>query len=475
MSGFVSLVGAGPGNPELLTVLAKRRLAEADVVIYDRLVNPALLVPLTAKKIDVGKLPQHHKVSQYQINQLLVETARKVNRVVRLKSGDPYVFGRGGEESQYLRAHHVDFEVVPGITSAIAGLGAAGIPITHRDFASSFHVITGHHQINGSQPDWENIAHQEGTLVFLMGMAELGQIAGQLIKHGRPKTTPVAVIQWATHWNQRAVRADLATIEAEVKAYRLGAPALIVVGNVVRLMSELASNRPLQGLHLLVPFSPASKLFTGLQDYGAAVNFFNRQKKQPLDFDLSIADDVDTLVVSDVSAFDFFEQKLLATGYDHRWLADRRVLATNQAIADYLRSRGIIIDGDFNPAGSHFLSRAVVIGEQQALAQLKLTGIQKLATWRAIPTVQNIDFSQFHGIVFPSSASAMDLLAGCTVSQKQQLAELPCFAMGQRVGDKSRQLGFQQITTVSPSIEAVITAVIDYFKNEVDVSARLNY
>ncbi len=244
MSGFVSLVGAGPGNPELLTVLGQRRLAEADVVVYDRLVNQALLAPLTAEKIDVGKLPQYHRVSQFQINDLLVTLAEKGKRVVRLKAGDPYVFGRGGEEALYLKEHHVAFEVVPGITSAISGLAAAGIPITHRDFASSFHVIAGHHKADGTVLDWENIAHQEGTLVFLMGMAELGNIATQLIAHGKAAQTPVAVIQWATYQKQRVVKADLATIESVAKREGIGAPALIVVGAVVQLMSEL--QQPLQ-------------------------------------------------------------------------------------------------------------------------------------------------------------------------------------------------------------------------------------
>ena len=202
MIGRVTLLGAGPGNPELLTLLGKRRLKEADVVLYDRLINPSLLalVPAQAERIDVGKLPNFHKVKQSVINQLLVDYAQNGKQVVRLKAGDPYVFGRGGEEGQFLREHGVTFDVVPGLTSAITGLAAVGIPITHRDYASSFHVITGHRQADGRQLDWENIAHQEGTLVFLMGMAALTDICQSLMSHGRQVTTPVAIVQWATQW-----------------------------------------------------------------------------------------------------------------------------------------------------------------------------------------------------------------------------------------------------------------------------------
>ena len=186
--------------------------AEADVIVYDQLVNPSLFMMSSADKVDVGKMPNHHKFSQYKINELLVELATQGKRVVRLKAGDPYVFGRGGEEAQYLCAHHIDYEVVPGITSAIAGLAAAGIPITHRDMASSFHIITGHRKANGRQLDWANVAQQEGTLVFLMGMKQLPVIVDELVKNGRPADSAVAIVQWATRWQQRTVTGNLSNI-----------------------------------------------------------------------------------------------------------------------------------------------------------------------------------------------------------------------------------------------------------------------
>lgn len=464
MSGFVSLVGAGPGNPELLTVLAKRRLAEADVVVYDRLINSALLMPLTAELINVGKQPEHHRVSQYQINQLLVKLARQGKRVVRLKSGDPDVFGRGGEESQFLHAAGVDFEVVPGITSAIAGLSAAGIPITHREFASSFHVITGHHKAAGCQLDWENIAHQEGTLVFLMGMKELGEITRQLINHGRPKTTPVAVIQWATHWKQRAVRADLATIEAVVNQYGLGAPALIVVGKVVSLMPELALAKPLAGRHLLMPFKESSKLFANLQDQGAAVAFFKRRQNLALAFDWPRVQP-GTLVVTSPTAFTFFERRLLAAGYDHRWLSDWRLLAANQLTVKALRARGLSADGLYEPNQlARSVASSVMIGEAADLKRTTDFKGQKIATYRAVAVPQSIEVSQFHGVVFPSSPAVDDLLNGCQPEQITQLADLPCFVMGRRIFEKCLTAGLRRVILVPSQIDKVPAAIEAYFK-----------
>ena len=243
MTGLVSLVGAGPGDPGLLTLRGKQRLKDADVVLYDNLVNPALLKGLKADTVNVGKRPHQRHISQEQINVMLVELARAGKRVVRLKSGDPYVFGRGGEEYEYLRAHHVRCEVVPGITSAIAGPAAVGIPITHRDFAAEFHVLTGHRKPDGGDPDWSVTAKLPGTTVFLMGMGELQHIAWELLKHGKPAGTPVAVIQSATCKDQRSLRSDLAHVASTVREAGLLPPALIVIGDVVTLMDDCRSEK----------------------------------------------------------------------------------------------------------------------------------------------------------------------------------------------------------------------------------------
>lgn len=230
----VHLVGAGPGDPELLTLRAARLLAASDVVIHDRLIpTEALeLAPPAAHRIDVGKRPGHAAVPQDEINQLLVDHGRRGGTVVRLKGGDPYVFGRGGEEAAALAAAGIDYEVVPGITSAIAAPAAAGIPVTLRNQALSFTVLTGHEDPNGdAEVDWEAHAATGATLVILMGVERIGRIAKRLVIGGRSADTPVAVVRWATTGRQQVVRSTLARI-GEVD---LESPATIVVGDVAAL------------------------------------------------------------------------------------------------------------------------------------------------------------------------------------------------------------------------------------------------
>lgn len=233
---LVSLVGAGPGDPELITVKGLARLKTADVVLYDALVTADLLAHARpdAQLIDVGKLPGAHRMSQAEINAMLVNYAQSGRRVVRLKGGDPFVFGRGGEEAAALRAAGVSYEIVPGITSAVAVPASAGIPLTHRDCASAFAVITGSRQrgVDAVCQDWEALARID-TLVVLMGMRNLPQITAGLVAAGRSPATPAAVIQWGTLPQQQVVVGTLADIADRING--LEAPATIVIGEVVAL------------------------------------------------------------------------------------------------------------------------------------------------------------------------------------------------------------------------------------------------
>src|SRR6266498_4909552 len=266
--GFVSLVGAGPGDPELLTLKGLRRLRAADVVIYDALVNDALLQECRAEAelIYAGKRAGQHYRSQDEINALLIEKAQAGLQVVRLKGGDPFVFGRGGEEAAALAAEGIAWGVVPGVTSAIGVPAYAGIPVTDRAAASSFAVITGH-----EDPDrettrlrWQALAQGIDTLIFLMGVGRLESIAAQLIAHGRAADTPAAVIRQGTTPDQETVVGTLATIAADVERAGLTAPATLIVGEVVRLREQLswfdtleqpkavASNVPIYVVHYVV-------------------------------------------------------------------------------------------------------------------------------------------------------------------------------------------------------------------------------
>jgi uroporphyrin-III C-methyltransferase len=227
----VHLVGAGPGDPELLTLRAARLLAEADVVVYDRLIPTAALdlAPPTAVLVDVGKRPGQAGVTQDEINRLLVDHGQRAGCVVRLKGGDPFVFGRGGEEAAALAAAGVPFEVVPGVSSAIAAPAAAGIPVTMRHRALAFTVLTGHEDPSGdAEVDWEAHAATDAALVVLMGVGRIGVIAKRLMIGGRSPDTPVAVISWATTDRQHVLRSTL----AEIGHADLTAPATIVIGDV---------------------------------------------------------------------------------------------------------------------------------------------------------------------------------------------------------------------------------------------------
>ncbi|HJZ46655.1 MAG TPA: uroporphyrinogen-III C-methyltransferase, partial [Roseiflexaceae bacterium] len=243
-TGFVSLIGAGPGDPELITVKGLRRLREADVVIYDALVNDALLQECRAdaELIYAGKRAGQHCRSQNEINALLLDKARAGLRVARLKGGDPFVFGRGGEEAAVLAAAGIAWEVVPGVSSAIAAPAYAGIPVTDRGAASSFTVITGHEdpQRAESRINWAALAQGSDTLVVLMGLGRLANIAEQLIAHGRAAETPAAVIHQGSTPDQETVVGTLETIAADVACAGLSAPATLVVGEVVRLRAHLS-------------------------------------------------------------------------------------------------------------------------------------------------------------------------------------------------------------------------------------------
>ncbi len=239
-SGKVYLVGAGPGDPGLMTVRGLQLLRRAQLVVYDQLVNPLLLeeVSVSAERIFVGKQAGRHCIAQGDINEVLINYALQGCLVVRLKGGDPFVFGRGGEEAEALALAGVPFEIVPGVTSAVAVPAYAGIPVTHRNYASSFAVVTGHEAIKcKSSVDWAKLATAVDTLVILMGLHNLPVIVAQLIEHGRSADTPAAVIRQGTMANQVAVIGTLADIVEQSAG--LKAPALIIVGQVVALGERL--------------------------------------------------------------------------------------------------------------------------------------------------------------------------------------------------------------------------------------------
>jgi uroporphyrinogen III methyltransferase/synthase len=242
--GKVYLVGAGPGDPELMTIKARRLLMEADVVLFDRLLDPKALEGVKAELIDVGKNAGRHKLNQEGINQLLIKKAEEGNIVVRLKGGDPYLFGRGGEEAIACREKGIPFEVVPGVTSAIAAPELAGIPVTHRGLASSLTIVTGHEEPGKDAPlDWKAIAGLDGTLVVLMGVSRLEQNIAALIEAGKSPQTPAAMVEKGGWPEQRTVSGTIANIAEKARSLQIESPAILVVGDVVRLASTLGHKK----------------------------------------------------------------------------------------------------------------------------------------------------------------------------------------------------------------------------------------
>ncbi|MAL96868.1 uroporphyrinogen-III C-methyltransferase [Hydrocarboniclastica marina] len=242
VTGRVYLVGAGPGDPDLLTLKAARLIAQADVVLYDRLVSDAIMamIPDSTEKIHVGKARANHSVPQESINQMLVKHAQAGKKVLRLKGGDPFIFGRGGEELETLADAGVEFEVVPGITAASGCSAYAGIPLTHRDHAQSVRFVTGHLKNNTADLPWKELIHKQQTLVIYMGLLGLANISQQLMAHGMEPTTPIALVSRGTLAGQTVVEGTLENIVAKIEARDVRAPTLLIVGDVVRLRAKLS-------------------------------------------------------------------------------------------------------------------------------------------------------------------------------------------------------------------------------------------
>lgn len=241
MTGKVYIVGAGPGDPDLITIKGLKAIESADVILYDRLINEQLLTytPAHAKRLYCGKAPSHHAMPQEEINQLMVTLAQKGYTVTRLKGGDPFVFGRGGEEAQVLNDHHIPFEIVPGITSGIAAPAYAGIPVTHRDYSSSVTFVTAVTQNGVNTADyWQHLAQGSDTLCIYMGVKKLPDICALLLRHGKSADTPVALVHLGTTEEQLTEVGTLSTIVE--RAAHIRNPAMIIVGEVVRLREEIS-------------------------------------------------------------------------------------------------------------------------------------------------------------------------------------------------------------------------------------------
>ena len=419
----VSLVGAGPGNPELITLAAIKVLQKAEVVIYDGLVNPSLLeYAPDARQIDVSKAHDPFKAlrsksrltSQSNIHSLLLRYTRQGKKVVRLKGGDPFIFGRGGEEAEYLKAHKIPFEVVPGVSAASAVPAFAGIPITDRRFASSVLFATSHEDPTKKETslDWELLARHRGTLVFFMGVKAFPKIKKRLLELGKKKSTPVALIEWGSVPRQKVVEGTFANIDERLKKDPIHSPALIVIGEVVRLRKKIAwfEKRALYGKKIMITRAKhqVSVLKERLEELGAEVyEMPTIEITEPLQWkrvDQSIRDQVgDGVLFTSPNSVNAFLSRLLKKGKDARWFAGKKIVAMGPKTAEVLKCFGL--KADLVPESYH---------SQGALKSLVKKKWLKNKTW--ILSRTNIAPSELPEQMEVNGAKVLDLTTYRTIA-----------------------------------------------------------
>ncbi|HEX3015444.1 MAG TPA: uroporphyrinogen-III C-methyltransferase [Desulfobacteria bacterium] len=366
--GIVFLAGAGPGDPKLVTVKCLECIQKADVIVYDRLSSKRLLsyAKPDCELIFAGKYPDNHVLRQGQINQLLAEKALEGKIVTRLKGGDPFVFGRGGEEAEYLFDQGVEFEIIPGISSSIAVPAYAGIPVTHRDFTTSFAVITGHLKYDKAETSirWDKITEAHGTLIFLMGMEKLAMIVQKLQENGKDPATPIALVRWGTTADQQTITGTLADIVDKAIAGKFGSPAVVVVGAVVSLREKLKwfENKPLFGKRIVVTRArgQASVLSEKIENLGGdawefpVIEFVPPTDYAPLDNAINALQSFTWLIFTSANAVKFFFQRLSELGKDFRELAGLKICtagpATKKAVESY-HLRVDLVPDDYKAEG----------------------------------------------------------------------------------------------------------------------------
>ena len=482
MTGKVFLIGAGPGDPGLLTMRAADLIARADFIAIDALVSDAIgdRAPKTAEVVYVGKRASKHALPQDKINQLLIDEAKKGKTVVRLKGGDPFVFGRGGEEAEELSAAGIPFEIVPGISSALAGPAYAGIPVTHRSHATSLTLVTGHEADASTGIKWEALAQLDGTIVFLMGFGNLATIAEKLTANGVPPDRPVAVISKATTPEQRTITGTLADIESKVAAANLPTPALIVVGEVVKLHDVINwfESKPLFGKRIVVTRAreQASELKRLFEESGATVIQFPTIEIAPPEsfdsLDAAVDKRFDWLVFTSVNGVTAYFERLFAKGLDVRALSGTRIACVGETTAAALRSRGIapdLVPDKFMSTAliPHFDAdqsnvRIAVIraaeGRDEFIDEMRKRGaeVHLAVAYRTVPVALNSDELHDIDVVTFTSASTVDNFFASAPSIDGALLA----SIGPTTSDALRKHGRQpDIEASTASIQALHDAV----------------
>ncbi len=505
-NGKVYLIGAGPGDPGLITVKGLRCLEKADVVVYDYLANEELLRSLKAgaEKIYVGKKAADHTLSQAEINALIIRKAQEGKSVARLKGGDPFIFGRGGEEAEELAAAQIPIEIIPGVTSAIGAPAYAGIPLTHRDFTSTVAFITGHEdpEKEASRIDWEKISRGAGTLVFLMGVGNLPAIAEKLTANGRSPETPVALIRWGTLPEQETILGNLANIAEIARSREVKPPVIILVGEVVGLRRRLNwfETLPLFGRKILVTRSreQAGELAERLRELGALPLEFPTIEILPpadwadIDHCLAYLEMYDWIIFTSANGVRFFLGRLLTLGLDVRDIKGPRICAIGPGTADALarlRIRVDIVPSEYRAEAivaalqKERLDRKRILIPRAKVArdvlpeELRKSGafvdvVEVYQTRRPNENVEEIKSLLKNGgidaITFTSSSTAANFAEMMGMDEVRNLTSgVTVASIGPITAEKARQLGMEtQVMPVDYTIPALAEALGEYFKNK---------
>lgn len=496
--GKVWLVGAGPSDAGLMTLRGSEVLSQADVVVYDRLLGSGILamIPPDAKKIDVGKCPDRHPVPQEEINRILVREALARGRVVRLKGGDPFLFGRGGEEIEELRKNNIPYEVIPGVTSAIAVPAYAGIPVTHRDYSSSLHIFTGH--FSGEKEtglDYAALAKLKGTLIFLMGVASVGRICDGLLQAGMPGDTPAAVIENGTTARQRTVAATLDTLAGKMANQKIHSPAVIVIGPTAALADRFfwTSERPLNGKRIVVtrPRGQNKEFCEKIRNLGGEAVAFPCIETVPFRED-EMAETIRRLsgftwiAFSSAAGVDAFFEALRRAGRDTRALGSVKIAAVGAATAKSLEAHGVLPDlipqrfdsvhlgealvKDAGPGDNVLIVRARegsrALEERLERAGIPFEAIPAYETRSAAP--EETELSEIRKMIVNGEFDLLTFTSASTVKSFAQafphLDFPPCHTavcIGRETAVEAEKLGLRVITAEVSTVDGMLETMSD--------------
>ncbi|MDQ0201615.1 uroporphyrinogen-III C-methyltransferase [Neobacillus ginsengisoli] len=472
-TGKVFLVGAGPGDIGLITVKGLEAIKQAEVILYDRLANPKLLefAPADCELIYCGKLPDRHTLRQENINDLLVAKALEDKMVVRLKGGDPGVFGRVGEEAAALADYQIPFEVVPGISSGIAAPLYAGIPVTHREYAESFAVVTAHDKSKDGKPllHWEGLARGVDTIAFYMGVGNLPFICENLITHGKQANTPVILIQWGTFGRQRTLQGTLADITAKVAEAKFSNPAIILVGEVISLREKISwfEKKPLYGRQIVLARTgeSPSQLAKELQEQGADVIEFPKWKKTAVPVDLEKASAYEKILFASPESVGEFFSALVENRVDIRNINADFFGASVKTIKA-LNERGFCASLAAEMPDSGEL---LIIGDDSILKNKPeygdtLVTSKKVVDSQFFPIFKRmLEEAEVNTMVFPSSAAVepfFEALKECEIDAREFFKSLHVICMGKQTMAAVETAGLKQAEMPEKATKQALIALL---------------